>query len=1051
MYFPHILVMTASAGSGKTFALSERYVDFILSPDIKASPRNILAITFTNKAAVEMKDRILSVLKKIALAEPQVPAGLKPAGGWIAESALRESLGETLNKLLDKYGESVLKDSADRNLTELLDRYSDFKVQTIDSFLTSITMSSALELGLPPRFEIVLDSSPALNFVLDDLLSQVRAYGTNTGAFLGLLNELLRIDQAAGWDIKKIILENISKLRRQKFIKGQRLKGVFSYRDVEKKRSFLKEAIEEFLEMIKRDKLALDGRFIKAANRFIDDDLFQPWDSKMLLKEHVNEFCNKPSLPCLMPCHEEAWEGIRREVPSLSEMTAHCRFAPFIKIAGLFDNALQSFKNRRQMIFMEDLNVLLESFLSEEGIVPEIYFHLGDRIAHFFIDEFQDTSRLQWQNLFPLIEETLSEDGSLFYVGDKKQAIYGFRGGESALFDEVKDGFDSVRNPDEKPLKINRRSREKIVEFVNDVFSAKNLVLWAESCNNTGDLDLPLLLETYTDSEQDIDPKEADEGGLVRVERIPGDKPLEKAEVDARIGRRLVSLICNEVIPRFSPGDIAILVRTNTEASWVTRMLTGANIPVASERTLNISSNHLVQEVASFLAFLDSPIDNFSFACFISGEIFLKASGLNREEIFSFLLENRDIQRPLYTLFRHKFPQMWQERLEEYFNAVGFLPPYDLLSRILKKYDAFRNFPNEEAFFYQLLELLKQGEAEGRNSLKAFLTLWYSEEEKKEGFQVLLPEHPNAIRVLTIHKAKGLGFRVVISPFTYLNNEAISEVYEEDGGDFIPYRIRKDYLSASSKLTGLYRKEFTAQLINELNAFYVSVTRAKDELYIFLPYYKSMAGKLKVPVFFEGPVFETGSPLVRSPEVVEQREKHIHPPLVNEWQDKLHRPRLAADELVDTARKKARERGTLIHEFLAGIDRLSEKWAEELEEMFSLLSEEIVPLMRKFFSKQDIRRWFVLPDDVHVYREKEIVDGRTNKEYRADRVLVYPEKAVVIEFKSGEPHSEEHRNQVLAYLELLAEICPDKEVEGWLMYVDEATQEKVECLYLRRA
>lgn len=1037
--------MTASAGSGKTFALSERYVDFILSPDIKTFPRNILAITFTNKAAVEMKERIISVLKKIAIGEPN----------------LRESLGKRLHKLLDKYGESVLKDCADKKLSELLDRYSDFKVQTIDSFLTSLTKSSALELGLPPHFETALDPGPALNFVLDELLAEVYPLshipqaGDSRGrqeeitrAFLDLVNELLQINPETGWDIKKLLLENISKLREQKFIKGQKLKAVFSYKDVEKKRKSLKKAVKEFLEM-SRGGLDLQANFIKAANNFIEDKE-QPWEKKWFLEKHVASLCKKNS-PSPALRHEEAWEEIRREIPFLAEITAHCRFTPFINIVGLFDNALQSFKNRQRMIFLGDLNVLLETFLSREGIVPEIYFHLGDRISHFFIDEFQDTSRLQWQNLLPLIEETLSKAGSLFYVGDKKQAIYAFRGGESALFDEAKRGFVSVeeKNIVEEFPEINYRSRENIVSFVNETFSENNLTRWAASSEKiTEDApDLSLLLETYSHSKQKVVPKKETRGGLVRVEKIPVDEPLEKEKVDARIGERLVSLIRNEIATRFSPGDIAILVRTNTEASWVTGILTGANIPVASEKTLNISSNHLVQEVVSFLGFLDSPIDNLSFACFISGEIFLKASGLNRDKIFSFLLENRDIERPLYALFRNKFPEVWQRHLEEYFNAVGFLPPYDLVSRILKKYEAFLNFPNEEAFFYQLLELLKQGEAEGRNSLKAFLTLWSGENEKGEGFQVFLPEHPKAIRVLTIHKAKGLGFRVVISPFTYLNDEAINEVYEQDGDDFIPYRIKKEHLSASSKLKELYQKKFATQLIDELNAFYVAVTRAKDELYLFLPNYakRSMTKKLPVPIFFEGAVFEIGHSLGRSPEVMAPREKHIHPPLTNEWQDKLHRPHVNTGELATTVRKKARERGVLIHEFLAGIDRLSEEWDEELEEIFGFLREsqqEIVPLMREFFSKEDLRKWFVLPDEVRVFCEKEIVDGN-GQWYRIDRVLVSSEKVAAVEFKSGEPRSEEHQKQVATYLEFLAEIYPGRKIEGWLVYVDELSQEKI--------
>lgn len=956
-------------------------------------------------------------------------------------------------------GDSELKESARLKLDELLDRYSDLKVQTIDSFLTSVTKSSALELGLPPRFEIVLDSSPALDFVLDELLSQVRPVmplngvregsqgkqGEITRLFLDLLYELLEMDEETGWDVKRVILRNISDLRKQRFLKGQKLKKIFSREDVEKKRDSLREALEGFL---KSGEGVLDFKkhFVKAASKFIKEGQYQPWESQMFLKGEVRELCKKNSH--ISPEHGEAWERIREALSFLAEITAHCRFAPFLNFVDLFEDGLQSFKDRSQTIFIEDLNVHLKRFLDKEGIVPEIYFHLGDRISHFFIDEFQDTSRLQWENLFPLIEETLSKKGSLFYVGDKKQAIYRFRGGESALFEEAKRSFPSVegKSIEERFPEINYRSRENIVSFINKTFSRENLTLWAKDTDiDAGVPDFSSLLETYAHSAQKADQKEERKGGLARVERISPRGPLKKEELDIAIGKRLVDLIRDNITPRFPPRDIAVLVRTNIEASWVTGVLTSAGLPVASEKTLDISSNSLVQELVSFLAFLDSPIDSFSFACFISGDIFLKVSALTRKEIFSFLLENREGERPLYTLFREKFPEVWQEHLEEYFQAVGFLPPYDLISRILKKYNVLRNFPDDEGFLYQLLEVLKQSEAEGKNILKAFLDCWRGGEEKKENFQVVLPEYTNAIRVLTIHKAKGLGFPVVIIPFAYLNKASIREVYEKQDDDFVPYRINKKYTSVSSKLKQLHQEEFTLQLLNELNAFYVASTRARDELYIFLPNYKSRAGKLPVPVIFQGSLLEIGSPLVRSARVIREKRKHLHPPLVKEWQDKLYRPYIHAEELTAPARKKAQERGILIHNFLARVEKLSGNWEEELDGLFLSLREEereIIPLMKRFFNEESLRKWFVLPEEVEVFCEKEIMDS-DGQRYQADRLLVSVEEVTVIEFKCGEPRSKEHREQVLTYLKLLSKIFLDKNIEGWLVYVDELTQESI--------
>lgn len=1011
--FPHIQVMSASAGAGKTHALSKRYIDFLLSSTIKTSPRNILAITFTNKAAMEMKGRIISDLKKIAL------------------------------------GGSDRKEIAERCLNELLDRFSDLKIQTIDSFLTSITISSALELGLPPYSEIVLDSSPALNIVFDELLSQVYPHGPKTNIFLDLLDELLQIEEGLSWDIKRIILNNISNLRKQKFLSGQKLKKAFSFEDMKEEREPLAASIRKFLEMTE-DGLNLNQKFKRAANKLLIDGR-DPWESKYFFKEDAEEICNKDSVLALTTKHREAWKEIRRRVSSLAEIKAHCRFAPFINIVTLFEEGLQSYKERHQIIFIEDLALLLGSFLSKKGIVPEIYFYLGDRISHYFIDEFQDTSFLQWQNLYPLIEETLSKKGSLFYVGDKKQAIYGFRGGESTLFDKAKYDFLSVEEKGikEEFSKINYRSRANIVGFINEIFSSDNLTSWIDGeleKKKDMDFNLSLLLETYAYVDQGVPEREESKDGLIRVERALPDEPLEKEELDREIGRRLVSLIQNDIISRYSYGEIAILVRTNIEASLITEILTGANIPVASERTLSIRSNYLVQEIVSLLKFLDSPIDNFAFASFISGEIFLKVTALSQETIHSFFLENRKPERPLYVIFRKRFPEIWQDHLEEYFNVVGFLPPYDLVSRFLKRYHVFQDFVGDEGFFFQLLEVLKGREAEGKNSLKAFLDLWNKEEEKGEEFQVVLPGYTNAIKVLTIHKAKGLGFPVVISPFTYIENKRILQVHEREGENSIPYRINKDQVRASSKLKGLYQKVFTTQLIEELNTFYVLLTRAEDELYIFLPNYKSMTGKFQAPILLEEAVLEIGNRIDRPPKVLEERRGHIHPEVLNEWQDKLYRPLVNTDELVDTARKRAKERGISIHKFLARIERLNEEWKNELEGMFNSLSrreKEIVPLMRDFFNSESLQRWFVLPSDVRVFCEREIVD-EDGLLHRVDRLLVSPKEVLAIEFKSGESRCEEHRRQVTGYLELLSKVYPDKALEGWLVYVDELFEEKVE-------
>jgi ATP-dependent exoDNAse (exonuclease V) beta subunit len=1014
---PYIHVISASAGSGKTHTLMERYLHFLFSPTFR-SLSDILAITFTNKATDEMKRRIIGELKKKAL------FSCNPSE----------------------------KEIANNRLDELFDRYSDFRIQTIDAFLTSVGTVSALELGFPPHLEITLDPKPIFNLVLDELLDMVHQDSNDgiTQCFLQFLDEIFELETAPGWNIKKTILDKISPLINQATLRGYKIQRMFSHQELKKYQERVREGVAEFIK-ISANELNFKKFFTDAAESFVDGKK-NPWDSAMFKKDDVSGICNKGST--ITPDHEKTWQEILAGVSLLSEMTSHRELCPFIDVMTFFDKTLELLKHRKQIILMTDLNLRLKDFLYKQGIVPEVYFYLGDKISHFFIDEFQDTSRLQWENLFPLIEESLAKTGSLFYVGDKKQAIYRFRGGDSSLFDEAKGAFLSVDkdNIKEEFSKINYRSREQIISFVNHIFSRDNLQKWIQE--NKSEADLAIIYDTYSHVQQKPNYGEKSRGGFVCVKKIPTEGKLNRDEIDAEIKSQLVSLLKNQILNRFSQSKVAIIVRTNQEVAWITSILSAQNITVTSGETLDISSDHLTCEIVRFLTFLDSPIDNFSFACFISGDIFCKATGLKQEDIFEFLLKRRKNSKPLYILFREEYDEIWNIYIEPYFHAVGFLPVYDLASKIVKEYKILQNFSEYEGFFYQLLEILKYGESIGASNLKAFLAKWNDEEktdEDKKIFQAVLPDYVDAVKVWTIHKAKGLQSPVVIIPFAYLSNKPINRIYEIGENDnCIPYQINEKRRGVSSRLEELYQKEFSLQLTDELNAFYVALTRAEDELYVFVPEYKDMKGKLAAPIFFdENPVMEYGKPEGRDTKA--QRHKgtkdmRIYSPVLYKWQDKLANKK---KKIKDIAVEKAEKRGRLVHEFLAGIKQLSTEWERELEAMFAALSEEqqeIIPPMRKFFNNKDIRKWFILTDgmssDYEVYCEKEIVDAYGSI-HRPDRMLVSPEMVITLEFKTGEVYDESHQHQVREYLHLAADIYPNKRIEGWLVYVDELIQKRV--------
>ncbi len=693
-------------------------------------------------------------------------------------------------------------------------------------------------------------------------------------------------------------------------------------------------------------------------------------------------------------------------------------------------------KARREgLVYLETISYQANRLLSRIGI-PTAYFYLGERFSYFFIDEFQDTSIIQWENIYPLLEEALSRGGELFLVGDTKQAIYQFRGGEVTLLLDVEKELEKF-GMEVRLLRRNFRSRKAILDFVNTLFARENLERWLEELNMDGER----ILETYAGGEFNPLPgREEKEGGYVEVRRVRG-KNKEEWEVNLR---KELEEVLWDILQRYPPEDIAILTRKREEMETITQWLMDMRVEVLSPRTMNLRMHPLIQGIMALLRFLDKPTENVFFASFLLNEVFLKVSLLPEEVLRSWIEKTVDKGGYLYREFQRWQPEIWEKYFSYFYRGVGFLPPYDIISRILKIFKIYENFSSQIPFFLKLLELVKEREEEGDSDLGEFLKFWDKAEENR--FILPLGVGKNAVKVMTIHSAKGLEFPVVILPFLQIDLSRPRGVIpwrDKENKKFYYLRYSQDRARLYPPLREIYRSWRERELLSELNVLYVGLTRAREELFVFLP--EGRRGENLTERLFEGIGYLWGRKGRKEEREAKGRKKIVSPRKgeVVPWEKRIVREEGGLDNLF-REREESLKRGESIHRLLAEIGRVRKGEEESIRKRLRLLAEreglvwEEVERYLGVVLGGESGRWFYLEEGEEVFTEKEICDEKGNL-FRLDRLLVGRDRVIVVDFKTGEEGSlsSSHREQVENYKRLLERVFPDKEIEGYLLYLEE--------------
>jgi ATP-dependent exoDNAse (exonuclease V) beta subunit len=1006
--FPHFTLLKASAGSGKTYSLTERFVQFLLSDKIPQNHlRNILAITFSNNAAKEMKERILSWLKDIYFNDPEKT--------------------DKLSQIVSLRKED-LPVRAEATIHDILKDYTEFQVKTIDSFMTSIYKASAINLGYSPDFDMVMAPENIMAYAFNRFLRGVREK-TPEAEFLDQLVEII-LESRGGesaylWDPSRDLLQETVELYYQ--LSGIAKEAKIS--DVEKKIESVKKEIRDKAEslngLIEKSGLTKSkGSSFYKILEVVRNGQFPDLVNKGLL----NVPAIKPKKEGEIAWYErisEQWEDLGSRIKKYIELYAAAYYSPYLRVYGAFKGLLEEVKKREGVVFIHDINKKLSEYLHHE-IVPDVYFRIGETIYHYLIDEFQDTSPIQWANLFPLIENSLSQGGSLFAVGDTKQAIYGFRSADYGIMK----GLES-RNPffssfhQVKELEVNYRSLEGVVDFSKVFF--KRVVArhdqYREPAGRSG----------LIDYEQRV--KEGHKGSgyaeVIRCEK-KDDGPVEKEKIQDLI---------RELVRRgYAYSDIAILAYRNEDVVNITTWLNEADIPFISYSNLDIRTRKLTAEIVALLAFLDSPPDDLSFAGFVLGDIFRKA--LEKEEatlawniLHEFLFRNRK-KTPLYKAFQDAFPEFWAIYFEPLFKSTGYLPLYDLVNEVYRIFRVFDHFREEEATLIKILEVVKNFEGEGRNNPGDFLQCAADEEAGESDWTIDVPAGIHAVKVMTLHKAKGLGFPIAIILLYEEIPRGFKYILDEEADGVHLLKINQQIMKASPFLQEKYEEERTKDLVNKLNTLYVGFTRAEEELYIIGVQGRRNLFPIDLLKETDSQIGEKKVPHPRSPETTRERMELYHSPGV------IRFPATAVEKL----NLEERIRGEFIHRVLYFIEGVDQNIEPRLEQIIRRVNEEFmtgysVETTKKdlleFLNHEGISPYFqAIPARV-IKREQEFSDARGNL-FRMDRVVFEEDRVIVIDYKTGPDREaeKEYISQLKNYIRILKEIYPGKNIEGVIAYVD---------------
>lgn len=1084
----HLIVYKASAGSGKTFTLVYEYIKYLYIEQsgfitkgywIENVHRQILAVTFTNKSTIEMKERIINSLHSISCG---------------THSLYIRKLKEDIPVLARLDDDKVIKDTAARLMSDILQDYSLFRVQTIDAFFQQIIRSFANELNLNNNYAVELDGDSILEEAVDNMLSSLTPDDSNN--ILEWLTEFTKdqIEDRNSWNPRSGLIKLSKLLMSESYILNREEDQTdCSISELKEYKRRLKGIVADFKTKI--DSICSEVHDILRKYGLEPDDttLFKahtlsPFSWNYLQKNKFNftatfiktveneswikakKTAEPELISCISACAGRLVECCRGE-DKRRYVTANAvlKNMYILGILNEIQNNVSRICRDNDCMIISSTSDFIHQVIKGAD-TPFIYEKVGVTTKHFMIDEFQDTSGMQWKNFVPLLHESVDNGNESLLVGDVKQSIYRWRNGDwKILHENVTREFNG--NVQEKNLEFNYRSEKKIIEFNNCIYGNLPNRIDGKLRLQIADNVSINLTDVYGNVIQKTDRTTDD--GYVRCRFFDDNKELDFEEESLD---DLVSVLSK----RRDYSGTAILVRTNAEAEIIARRLDYENIPFFSNNALNVASDKAVKLIVATIRYVIQDDENLVYAEFVSlyNEVILHRC--STDEDFAFLSQYNG----------HGCDFFVKNGLKEKQAAFDSLKQMPLLRMIQSVNNLFELDSIDDRIHSVYIRAFIDKVQEYCSSYSAdileFLRYW---DKCGNNLFIPMPEDDNAVEIMTIFKSKGLEFDAVFIPF-FDWDIAIKSGFENirmlnvKNSDFhhpnvnsVPVNIANGKDLLDSYFSDEILDEFQNCSLDVLNIMYVATTRAKKELYVnaLIPQNTTASGaigKINLPELTREilkasgnvgkydentGIYEYGEPISDEMPVDASKKDGLtadflgeHYPVAsieeNESRMTLHYHK--SDTFLDNY--EAINKGIVMHSLFERINTVDDidnaiKSLEEEGDINPSQKEDVYMFVNSLFENETIASWF--SDEYSAFNETEIYDSRQDKIYRPDRILFNrtDNSITVIDYKFGEKNAALHgkyEKQVDNYMNILKEMgC--RSVKGYILYAKDQTISEV--------